>query len=174
MAISKWNYTFSLILKLERISKRLNMTKLGLAITAGPLLFWNYFSKALKARSIAGLNGFLRQTGKEPTTYQEVQWANKSSCTYIQYTYVQVCGISAHSGAFLAVFKNFGRIVGISMAFFTKPSIRSMGKQKLMYENCRYILDICRIPICAQWSIFFYFRAVWHYCSIHCFFLTND
>ena len=59
------------------------MTKLGLAITAGPLLFCNYFSKALKARSIAGLNGFLRQTGKEPTTYQEVQWANKSSCTYI-------------------------------------------------------------------------------------------
>ena len=76
-----------LILKLERISKRLScfqsMTKLGLAITAGPLLFCNYFSKALKARSIAGLNGFLRQTGKEPTTYQEVQWANKSSCTYI-------------------------------------------------------------------------------------------
>ena len=93
------------------------MTKLGLAITAEPLLFSNYFSKALKARSIAGLNGFLRQTGKEPTTYQEVQWANKSSCTYM-HTYVQLCGISAHSGGFLAVFKTFGRIVGISMAFF--------------------------------------------------------
>ena len=76
------------------------MTKLGLVITAGPPLFSNYFSKALKARSIAGLNGFLRQTGKEPTTYQEVQWANKSSCTYIHTTLRHICAQWSIFGCF--------------------------------------------------------------------------
>ena len=70
------------------------------------------------------------------------------------HTYIQLCGISAHSGAFLAVFKNFGTIVGISMAFFTKPSKRSMGKQKLMYENCRYLIFAAYLS--AHSGAFFY------------------
>ena len=181
--------------------------------------FW-LFSKTGR---IVGISmAFFRQTGKEPTTYQEVKWANIAHVhTYIQlcgisghsgafltvfknwencgnfngfllpnwkrtnhlsrssmgqqklmyiHTYVQLCGISAHSGPFLSVFKNFGNIAGISMAFFTKPekslSKSSMSKQKLMHENYRYLIFAAYVPICAQWSIFLLIEALLLYALV--------
>ena len=48
---------------------------------------------------------------------------------------------------FLTVFKNFGRISGISMAFFTKPEkslplVKKFNGQikAHVYENCRYLI----------------------------------
>ena len=46
-------------------------------------------------------NGFLRQTRKEPTAYQEVQWNNKSSCTIVhRYIHTTLRNISTQCSIF--------------------------------------------------------------------------
>ena len=113
-------------------------------------------------------NGFLLPNWKR-TNHLSRSSMGQQKLMYI-HTYVQLCGISAHSGPFLSVSKNFGNIAGISMAFFTKPekslSKSSMSKQKLMHENYRYLIFAAYVPICAQWSIFLLIEALLLYALV--------